>query len=136
MNQQYLNALMKLMGDPETKDFMSDPSFMQQVQMIMSNPQMAPMLIQNNPKLKKAFDVIQSNSSSNFDFEEMMKNMGGAGGQAPQGSQESSSAQQEPAYTPPPQPKKPEPKKEEKKADAPDVAAKNKGNEAYKAKKF
>lgn len=79
MNPQYLNAMMKLMSNPETKDFISDPSFMQQVQMIMQNPQMAPMLIQNNPKLKKALDVIQSNSGSNFDFEEMMKNMGKGG---------------------------------------------------------
>lgn len=77
MNQQYLNAMMKLISNPETKDFISDPNFMQQVQMIMQNPQMAPALIQNNPKLKIALDVIQSDSGSNFNFEDMMKNMGG-----------------------------------------------------------
>ena len=42
---------------------------MQQVQMIMQNPQLAPMLIQNNPKLKKALDVIQSDAGNNFNFE-------------------------------------------------------------------
>lgn len=68
MNQQYLSALMKLMSNPETKDFMNDPGFMQQVQMIMQNPQAAPMLIQNNPKLKKAFDVLQSSDQGNFNF--------------------------------------------------------------------
>lgn len=52
-NQQYLNALMKLMQNPETKDLISDPSFMQKLQLIMQNPAAAQVLIQQDPKLKK-----------------------------------------------------------------------------------
>lgn len=41
---------------------------MQQVQMCMSNPQALPILMQQNPKLKKAFEVIQSSAPSDFNF--------------------------------------------------------------------
>ena len=54
-NQQYMNALMKLIQHPQTKDFISDPAFMQKVQLIMSNPAAAQTLIAQDPKLKKAF---------------------------------------------------------------------------------
>ena len=49
---------------------------MQQVQMCMQNPSAIPLLMQQNPKLKKAFEVIQSDAPSNFDFENLMKNAG------------------------------------------------------------
>lgn len=75
-NQQYLNALMKLISNPETKDYINDPNFMQQVQMCMQNPAAIPILMQQNPKLKKAFEVIQSDIPSNFNFEDLMKNAG------------------------------------------------------------
>ncbi len=46
--------------------------------MCMQNPSAIPLLMQQNPKLKKAFEVIQSQSdaNSNFDFENLMKNAG------------------------------------------------------------
>jgi len=55
LNQQYISALMKLIQNPETKDFINDPTFMQKVQLIMQNPAAAQGLIQNDPKLKKAY---------------------------------------------------------------------------------
>jgi hypothetical protein len=67
-NQQYLSAMMKLIQHPETKDYISDPSFMQKVQMIMQNPAAAQILIQQDPKLKKAFEVLSSDAPSNFNF--------------------------------------------------------------------
>lgn len=62
MDPKYLQAMIKLMSHPETKDFMNDPSFMQKVQIIMKNPQMATSLLQSDPKLRKAFEVISSNT--------------------------------------------------------------------------
>lgn len=44
-NQQYMGALMKLIQHPETKDMISDPAFMQKVQLIMQNPAAAQALI-------------------------------------------------------------------------------------------
>lgn len=75
-NQQYLNALMKLMQNPETKDLISDPSFMQKIQLIMQNPAAAQILIQQDPRFKKVMEVLSADAPSNFNFEEMMKNMG------------------------------------------------------------
>jgi hypothetical protein len=68
-NQNYLNALIKLMQHPETKDMINDPSFMQKVQMVMQNPAAAQVLIQQDPQLKKAFEVLSSDAPSNFNFE-------------------------------------------------------------------
>jgi hypothetical protein len=70
---------MKLIQHPETKDFINDPSFMQKVQMIMQNPAAAQILIQQDPKLKKAFEVLSSDAPSNFNFEEMMNKMNPGG---------------------------------------------------------
>jgi len=67
-NQQYLNALMKLMQNPETKDLISDPSFMQKLQLIMQNPAAAQILIQQDPKLKKVMEVLSTDAPSNFNF--------------------------------------------------------------------
>lgn len=49
-----LEAYMKLASNPETKDFLSDPQFMQKVQMLIQNPAMYPMFA-NDPKIKKAY---------------------------------------------------------------------------------
>jgi hypothetical protein len=45
---------------------------MQKVQLIMKNPQLAPTLIQQDPKLAKAFEVISSDSGPN-DLESLKK---------------------------------------------------------------
>lgn len=58
MNQAYLQAMLKLMSHPETKEMFSDPSFMQKLQVIMQNPQMASVLLQQDPRLQKVFDVL------------------------------------------------------------------------------
>ena len=67
-NQQYLNALMKLMQNPETKDLIGDPTFMQKVQLIMQNPAAAQVLIQQDPKLKKVMEILSTDVPSNFNF--------------------------------------------------------------------
>jgi hypothetical protein len=73
--QGLLQAYLKLAQHPETKDFLSDPQFMQKVQALIQNPQLFPMF-QNDPKIKKAYEVInEGGMPNNFDFEELMKNM-------------------------------------------------------------
>jgi hypothetical protein len=71
-----MQALIKLMQNPETKDLIADPTFMQKVQLIMQNPAIA----QHDPKFKKVMEVLSADVPQNFDFEEMMKNMGGQTG--------------------------------------------------------
>jgi stress-induced-phosphoprotein 1 len=73
--QGLLQAYLKLANNPETKEYLSDPQFMQKVQAIMQNPQLFAMF-QNDPKIKKAYDVInEGGMPGNFNFEEFMKNM-------------------------------------------------------------
>ena len=72
MNQAYLQGMMKLISNPETKDFIQDPEFMQKVQMIMQNPA-AFQYYSSDPKIKKAFEVISSDIPADFDFENLMK---------------------------------------------------------------
>ena len=60
---------MKLLQNPETKDLVSDPSFMQKVQLIMQNPAAAPMIIQQDPRFKKVMEVLTSDTNNNFNFE-------------------------------------------------------------------
>ena len=56
----------------------SDPSFMQKVQMIMQNPAAAQLIIQQDPRFQKVMEVLSSEEGApSFNFEEMMKNMGG-----------------------------------------------------------
>ena len=74
MNQQYLGAMMKLISNPETKDYINDPSFMQKVQAIMQNPASLSYFANSDPRIKKAMQVI-GDASAPFDFEDMMKNM-------------------------------------------------------------
>ena len=52
-NQKYMQALIKLMQNPETKDLIGDPTFMQKVQLIMQNPAAAQTIIQQDPRFKK-----------------------------------------------------------------------------------
>ena len=52
--------MIKLMQHPELKDVIGDPSFMQKIQVMMQNPKMADIMIQQDPKLKKAWDVLSS----------------------------------------------------------------------------
>lgn len=48
---------------------------MQKVQALIQNPQLFAMF-QNDPKIKKAYEVInEGGMPNNFDFEELMKNM-------------------------------------------------------------
>lgn len=90
MNQQYLGAMMKLISNPETKDFINDPTFMQKVQTILQNPA-ALSYFSSDPKIKKAMEVI-GDASAPFDFEDMMKNMPK---KAPEEKQEQSSKMEE-----------------------------------------
>lgn len=68
------------MQNPETKDLIADPTFMQKVQLIMQNPAAAQTIIQQDPRFKKVLEVLSADMPQNFNFEEMMKNMGGQSG--------------------------------------------------------
>lgn len=72
MNKEYLSAMLKLMSNPETKDFINDPEFMKKVQICMKNPQMAQMMMQSDPKIKKAVEVIAT-STAPTDMEGLRK---------------------------------------------------------------
>lgn len=58
MNPAYLNAILKLMNHPETKELFSDPNFMQNLQAIMANPALAQVFMQQDPRFKKVFDIL------------------------------------------------------------------------------
>ena len=45
------------MQHPETKDLFQDPTFMQKLQTIMQNPQLASAYMQQDPRLQKVFDT-------------------------------------------------------------------------------
>ena len=49
--------LLKLMADPETKEYLQDPTFVQKMQMIQQNPQMIGMFA-SDPKVQKALQVM------------------------------------------------------------------------------
>lgn len=133
MNQAYLQGMMKLLSNPETKDLISDPGFMQKVQTIMQNPA-AYEYFANDPKIKKAFEVISSDAPSDFNFEDLMKN-------APKEDDSRMDEEfPEPKYEPKkeepkPQPKKEEPKPEPKVEDPAEIL-KNQGNAEFKKKNF
>jgi len=70
-----LQAYLKLANNPETKGFLSDLEFMQKIQVLMQNPA-AYAYFANDPKIKKAYEVISAGGMpNNFNFEEFMKNM-------------------------------------------------------------
>lgn len=48
---------MKLIGNPETKDFINDPELMQKIQMILQNPA-ALSYFSSDPRVQKAMQVI------------------------------------------------------------------------------
>lgn len=75
-----MQAYMKLMNHPETKDLLSDPSFMPIIQSIMTNPQEA-MKHMGDPRVQKVFKVLQgtmSNDQAQKTAEAFMKKQGGA----------------------------------------------------------
>lgn len=134
-------AMGKLLMNPETAAYFSDPEFVKKLTAIQKNPQMIGMYM-NDPKIQKAFNVILS------DF-------GGAGAEAAAGFNPAGTGAGEPMaeetkkQEAPEQPKpkaetKPEPKAEAPKAEAPKAKSssspaeeeKNRGNEEYKKKNF
>ena len=50
---------------------------MQKVQLIMQNPAAAQTVVQQDPRFKKVMEVLASDAPSGFNFEDMMKKMGG-----------------------------------------------------------
>lgn len=143
MNQAYIQAMMKLLSNPETKDYIGDPEFMKKVQMIMENPA-AFQFLSSDPKIKKAFEVISSDIPTDFDFEGLMK---GAQGKSKEDPFKMDEEHPQPKYEQPnyeqpnyEQPKyeqpKPEPKKEEPKVEDPAENMKNQGNIEFKKKNF
>lgn len=53
----------KLMTNPETKDFIQDPQFLKKIQLCMQNPAMLNVFMQQDPKIKKAFEVLSKDTN-------------------------------------------------------------------------
>ena len=132
--------MMKLAANPRTAEWLKDPSFMTKLQMLKTNPQMFPVLMQQDPRLGEAFNMLIG------DFADITKGAGGfpdknkAEGDKTSSKMEEEKEEEddEEEFVPPPQP----PKKEEapkKTADShlPEhERVKNEGNEQYKKKNF
>lgn len=54
-----MNVYLKLMSDPETKDLITDPSFMPIMQELMTNPAQAAKYM-TDPRVQKVLKVLQS----------------------------------------------------------------------------
>jgi len=109
-NQQYLQSIIKLMSDPETKDYFNDPAFMQKLQVIMQNPASALTEMQKDPRLQKAFEVLSRDFNPN-DINDL-KSKFGKKSSGEQKEEHSSHQEEKQDYTVPPPPP---PKKEQKK---------------------
>ena len=115
--------MMKLMMNPKTREYMKDPSFMQKLQAIQTNPQNAAAYM-NDPKIMEAFQIMFSDMA------------GGAGGSGFNPGANTNMEEEIPESQPKSQP---EPKPEPKKESAPvseGEQAKLLGNEQYKKKNF
>lgn len=121
-------AIMKLRADPRTRDYLDDPKFLQQLNMVQSNPQMMTAFMQSDPRIMTALGVILGIDMANMS----------AGGDDVDMRDES-----------PPKPEKPSERKDEKKTTSSTSATsapstelseadqeKQKGNDAYKSKNF
>lgn len=53
-----MNAYMKLLSDPETKDLITDPTFMPIMQSLMTNPAQAAQYM-TDPRVQKVLKVLQ-----------------------------------------------------------------------------
>ena len=73
MNEQSIQAMMKLIGNPETKDYIQDPALMQKIQACIQNPAMEAYMSTGDPRVKKAMEVIKNSAEPNLD--ELMKKM-------------------------------------------------------------
>jgi stress-induced-phosphoprotein 1 len=109
--------MLKLMQHPETKDLFKDPTFMQKLQGIMQNPQLASVYMQQDPRLKKVFDVLSQESSPD-DLENLTKQFDkqkfNEAKQKPQQHQHENCKEEDHAHPHPPSPPKKEEKKPEK----------------------
>ena len=65
--------MMKLAANPRTAEWLKDPSFMTKLQMLKTNPQMFPVLMQQDPRLGEAFNMLIG------DFADLTKGAPGAG---------------------------------------------------------
>lgn len=129
MNQAYLSALLKLMQHPETKDLFQDPTFMQKLQAIMQNPQLAQVYMQQDPRLQKVFEVLSQETSPD-DLENLTKQFEKQKFSKPEPKQEHKpEPKKEENAAPPPPPKKEEKKPEKMDVEDPAERLKNKGND-------
>ena len=62
-NDMYTQMMMKLIMNPETLPYLQDPEFMKKLQELKKDPSKLP-LYMNDPKMKKAFEVIQQDMPS------------------------------------------------------------------------
>ena len=126
------DAIMKLRADPRTRGYLDDPSFLQQLSMMNSNPQMMTAFMQSDPRFMTALGVILGID---------MANMSAGGDDVEMQDDPAPPRRDSPPARKPENPKSSSTnaasKKEEIKTELSEAdQEKAKGNEAYKAKNF
>jgi stress-induced-phosphoprotein 1 len=133
-----MQTYMKLLNNPETKELMSDPTFLPILQAIMSNPTEA-FKYMGDPRVQKILQVLQGSMSpaQAQQAEEFMKKQGKAQAN-PAGSSSEEETMKEESYAAasPPPPKKEQPKPEKMDIEDPAEQAKARGNDQFKKKNF
>ncbi|KAL4476381.1 hypothetical protein ABPG74_010114 [Tetrahymena malaccensis] len=155
--------MMKLAANPRTAEWLKDPSFMTKLEMLKKSPQMFSVLMQQDPRLGEAFNLLLSdfgggaafNQGANFNFQDK-KNAEEQKPETKEHTTTSTTNQNQDDFKmeeeiPEPftnnakqEAPKPAPKKEEQKKPAPAPASnlpehekvKNEGNEFYKSRNF
>eukprot|EP00485_Elphidium_margaritaceum_P011893 CAMPEP_0202703630 /NCGR_PEP_ID=MMETSP1385-20130828/16447_1 /ASSEMBLY_ACC=CAM_ASM_000861 /TAXON_ID=933848 /ORGANISM="Elphidium margaritaceum" /LENGTH=580 /DNA_ID=CAMNT_0049361511 /DNA_START=39 /DNA_END=1781 /DNA_ORIENTATION=- len=132
--------------DPELRGFMNDPEFVQKIQLLNKNPQMAMQMgVLNDPKIKKVFEKMmgmQFGAAGDMNDDDHKNNEAGGANpfteQSTAEQKEKEAAKKEP--TPEPEPELTEEEKQELeeklKREAAAAAHKAAGNALYKEKKF
>ena len=118
-------ALMKLHADPRTREYLKDQSFLNKLNQCKADPKMMTMLMQSDPRFMTALGVILG-----IDMQTM-----GADDDESFEMDTSAPKPEKPVETKKEATKKPDPPKSKPEVSASDQE-KEKGNEAYKAKKF
>ena len=129
-----MQMYMKLLNHPETKDIMSDPTFLPILQSVMSNPQEM-FKHMGDPRVQKVMKVLQESVSPQQAQQAAEKFMNKDGGMPNFGGSESEPMKEENFSAPPPKKEKPA-KSEKMDIEDPAEKAKAKGNEQFKKKNF
>ncbi|EGR31769.1 stress-induced protein sti1 family protein, putative, partial [Ichthyophthirius multifiliis] len=128
--------MMKLAMNPKTADYLKDPSFMQKLQMLQKNPQMFPVLMQQDPRLQEALNIMMQD----FDVQNMANKYQQQKGKPEQQQQEEKDEQKnqntEEKKSQSPQKQQQQQQHQQSKNVSEEEKLKLEGNEYYKKKQF